>query len=84
MSQGNRRPSLIAILVGEDPASSTYVANKMKAAQGVGIDSRTEKLPSATSEPELLKKINDLNNDDDVDGILVQVRRVQLLLSFNY
>lgn len=73
VSQGNRRPSLIAILVGEDPASSTYVSNKMKAAQGVGINSKTEKFPSSISEKQLLEKINDLNNNDDVDGILVQL-----------
>lgn len=74
VSQGNRRPSLIAILVGEDPASSTYVSNKMKAAQSVGIDSKTEKFSSSITERQLLEKINDLNSNDDIDGILVQVR----------
>lgn len=73
VSAGNRRPSLVAILVGEDPASSTYVANKMKAAQNTGIVSKTEKFEASLSESDLLKKIDELNKDDNIDGILVQV-----------
>lgn len=68
------------MLVGDDPASSTYVANKMKAAQRVGITSRTEKLPSSTSESDILQKIKDLNDDNNVDGILVQVRSVPFFI----
>lgn len=73
VAQGNRRPSLVAILVGENPASSTYVSNKMKAAQNVGIHSKTEKFPEEFTENELLQKIDELNKDDNIDGILVQV-----------
>ena len=79
VASGNRRPSLVAILVGEDPASSTYVANKMKAAHNVGINSRTEKFPHTLLESELLKKIDELNNDDNIDGILIQVFIFSLL-----
>lgn len=71
--KGNRAPQLTAILVGEDPASKTYVANKMKAAEEIGIDSVTRRLPADTKEQELLVLINQLNKDNTVDGILVQL-----------
>ncbi|XP_055621688.1 bifunctional methylenetetrahydrofolate dehydrogenase/cyclohydrolase, mitochondrial isoform X1 [Toxorhynchites rutilus septentrionalis] len=73
MKQGNRAPQLTAILIGEDPASSTYVANKMKAAADVGINSKTERYGSDITEEQLLKRIEELNEDDSVDGILVQL-----------
>ncbi|KAF5290589.1 hypothetical protein FQR65_LT11540 [Abscondita terminalis] len=73
LTNHSRKPSLVAVLVGEDPASLKYVEKKMEAAQDVGIDSRTEKLPDNISESELIGKINDLNNDPSVDGILVQL-----------
>lgn len=68
---GNRAPQLTAVLVGDDPASDTYVKNKMKAAQNVGIESITVKIPATISENELLQKIEELNNDRNIDGILV-------------
>lgn len=68
-----RKPSLVAVLVGEDPASVKYVEKKMEAAQSVGIDSRTENLPNTITESQLIGKINELNNDPAVDGILVQL-----------
>lgn len=73
MAKGNRAPQLTAILIGDDPASSTYVANKMKAAADVGINSTTERYGSDITEEELLNRIEALNEDDSVDGILVQL-----------
>ncbi|KXJ79689.1 hypothetical protein RP20_CCG028470 [Aedes albopictus] len=70
---GNRAPHLTAILIGEDPASNTYVSNKMKAAADVGITSKTERYGADITEEQLLKRIEELNNDDSVDGILVQL-----------
>ncbi|GAB0087848.1 Bifunctional methylenetetrahydrofolate dehydrogenase/cyclohydrolase, mitochondrial [Sergentomyia squamirostris] len=73
IKEGNRNPQLTAILVGGDPASQTYVKNKMKAATEVGIVSCTKNLPETISEGELLAIIEQLNGDDEVDGILVQL-----------
>lgn len=73
LKQGHRAPRLTAILIGDDAASSTYVANKMKAAADVGINSNTERYPSTITEEELLNRIEELNKDDSVDGILVQL-----------
>lgn len=73
VAQGNRPPQLTAILVGKDPASQTYVKNKMLAAKAVGIKSNTIELPDTTSQDELLERISKLNNDTSVDGILVQL-----------
>lgn len=68
-----RAPHLAVILVGEDPASQSYVKSKGKDAEQVGYKSTTIRLPEATTEEELLKLIDSLNNDDTVDGILVQL-----------
>lgn len=73
VQEGHRPPQLTAVLIGNDPASCTYVRNKMKAAVEVGIDSTTKNLSPDITEEELLKVINDLNDDDSVDGILVQL-----------
>lgn len=73
VAQGNRAPQLTAILIGEDPASNTYVANKMKAATDVGIKSVTERYGADITEDELLARIEALNQDESVDGILVQL-----------
>lgn len=73
MANGNRAPQLTAILIGDDPASNLYVANKMKAAADVGINSKTERYGSDITEEELLARIKALNQDDSVDGILVQL-----------
>lgn len=66
-------PTLAVILVGHDPASEVYVSNKEKAAQLVGMNSILCKFAENISEDDLLKKIIELNNDDDVHGILVQL-----------
>jgi methylenetetrahydrofolate dehydrogenase (NADP+)/methenyltetrahydrofolate cyclohydrolase len=70
---GARPPQLVAVLVGEDPASQVYVGSKVKGCAEVGMLSRTLRLSAGTSEEELLALLDDLNADDAVDGILVQL-----------
>ncbi len=67
-----RPPGLAVILVGEDPASKIYVRNKGRACDDVGFFSRQERLPTETSQEELLSLVESLNDDDSIDGILVQ------------
>ena len=69
---GNRTPILATILVGDDPASATYVQMKGNACRRVGMDSIKVELPQSTTTEELLATINDLNNNPDVHGILLQ------------
>ncbi|MEN0587061.1 bifunctional methylenetetrahydrofolate dehydrogenase/methenyltetrahydrofolate cyclohydrolase FolD [Kurthia gibsonii] len=66
-------PGLAVILVGEDPASHTYVANKEKACKELGIYSKLIKLPEDTTEEDLLTQIKQLNEASEIDGILVQL-----------
>lgn len=66
-------PSLVVILIGDDPASRVYVRNKIKACEAVGIRSITHHLPNDTSEQDLLELIARLNSDPDIHGILVQL-----------
>lgn len=73
IDQGKRAPHLAAVLVGNDPASETYVASKEKACRQVGITSSTYRLPEKTSEKELLAIIDFLNNDEEIDGFIVQL-----------
>ena len=68
-----RRPGLAVVQVGEDPASSVYVRNKRKAAAEAGIASFAYDLPATTSEADLLALVDLLNQDETVDGILVQL-----------
>ena len=68
-----RKPCLVVIIVGENPASQVYVRNKVKAAAYTGMESRLIELPADITEAALLKQIVDLNNDPVVDGILVQL-----------
>ena len=65
-------PGLAVVLVGDDPASQVYVRTKENKCKELGINSRKIVLPAATTMAELLGVINQLNNDDDIDGILVQ------------
>lgn len=67
------QPGLCAVLVGEDPASQTYVASKGKATEEAGMYSRTIRLPASTSEAELLKLLDELNADSKIHGILCQL-----------
>ena len=73
VESGKRVPCLVTILVGDDPASKVYVANKEKACKEVGIENDTVRLPDYTSERDLLKIIDFYNKDITVDGILVQL-----------
>ena len=68
-----RLPKLVVILVGDNQASQTYVRNKERGCQYIGIESEILIHDASFSEIELLQEINDLNNDDTVDGILVQL-----------
>lgn len=70
---GLRPPGLAVILVGSDPASLIYVRNKRTACHEVGVLSRDYDLPAHTTEGELLALIDQLNADDEIDGILVQL-----------
>ncbi|CAI3465969.1 bifunctional methylenetetrahydrofolate dehydrogenase/methenyltetrahydrofolate cyclohydrolase [Enterococcus cecorum] len=67
------QPGLAVILVGEDPASQVYVRNKERAANNIGMYSVVYRLPETTSEADLIAKIEELNHDDKVHGILVQL-----------
>lgn len=73
VEQGKRAPGLAVILVGANPASQIYVGSKRRACEEVGFLSRSYDLPDTTSEAELLKLIDDLNQDAEIDGILVQL-----------
>ncbi|XP_046697625.1 bifunctional methylenetetrahydrofolate dehydrogenase/cyclohydrolase, mitochondrial isoform X2 [Silurus meridionalis] len=73
VSAGNRRPHLSVLLVGDNPASHSYVINKTRAAADVGITSETILKPSSISEEELMELIDKLNSDHRVDGLLVQL-----------
>ena len=66
-------PTLAVVLVGDDPASAVYVRNKTKAAREAGVDVRDHKLPATTTQDELAAVVRGLNEDDVVDGILVQL-----------
>lgn len=72
ISNAKRAPCLAVVLVGEDPASAIYVRNKRKACEKVGIRSISHNLAANTTESNLFALINHLNNDNTVDGILVQ------------
>ena len=72
-AQGGKTPHLAAVLVGNDGASETYVANKVRDCEEVGFDSTVIRLPETVSEDELLAKIAELNEDDNVDGFIVQL-----------
>lgn len=73
ITEGKKKPHLAAILVGDDPASQTYVASKVKTCEQIGFNSTLVRLPAETSEEALLKYVEDFNQDADIDGILVQL-----------
>jgi methylenetetrahydrofolate dehydrogenase (NADP+)/methenyltetrahydrofolate cyclohydrolase len=72
-AQAGRAPGLAVILVGDDPASQVYVRNKEKACAEVGIVSRGFRLPADISQADLENKIRELNDDQEIDGILLQL-----------
>lgn len=73
VASGNKRPHLTVILVGDNPASHSYVLNKTRAAAKVGINSETIVKPASVSEEELLNSIRTWNDDENVDGLLVHL-----------
>ena len=73
VERGKRAPGLAVILVGADPASQVYVASKRKSCTEIGITSKSYDLPETTTEQALLELIDELNQDNTVDGILVQL-----------
>ena len=73
VEKGLRPPGLAVVLVGNDSASEIYVRNKRKACDDVGIRSYSYDLPATTTEQELFELIDELNANEDVDGILVQL-----------
>lgn len=73
VADGKRTPHLAAILVGNNGASETYVASKVKTCAEIGFESTLKRFPETITEKELLDAISDLNNDNAIDGILVQL-----------
>ncbi|MBU2896482.1 bifunctional methylenetetrahydrofolate dehydrogenase/methenyltetrahydrofolate cyclohydrolase FolD [Vibrio hepatarius] len=73
INAGLRAPGLAVVLVGEDPASQVYVGSKRRACEEVGFVSKSFDLPATATEQELLTLVDELNCDDEIDGILVQL-----------
>lgn len=73
MSKGMKQPHLAAVLVGHDGGSETYVNHKVRACEQVGFGSTLIRYEDDVSENELLSKVDDLNNDPDIDGFIVQL-----------
>ena len=73
VNSGKRPPHLAAILVGDDGASLTYVNSKVKSCEKIGFKSTLVKFPADTSESKLLNRIEELNQDDELDGFIVQL-----------
>ena len=71
--EGGKQPHLAAILVGEDGASQTYVGAKVKACEEVGFTSTLVRLSTEVSEEELLRTVEDINQNQDIDGLIVQL-----------
>lgn len=72
-SNGEKVPHLAAVIVGNDGASLTYVGSKVRACERVGFESTMVRMSNTTSEIELLDKIEELNNNDDIDGFIIQL-----------
>jgi len=73
LAKSGRKPHLVAVLVGHDGGSETYVASKMKNCEKVGFKSSLVRYEDDVTEEELLKKVEELNADADIDGIIVQL-----------
>jgi methylenetetrahydrofolate dehydrogenase (NADP+) / methenyltetrahydrofolate cyclohydrolase len=73
LAAGRRRPGLAVILVGEDAASQVYVRNKRNSCEEAGFHSELIQMSASTEQQELLARIDTLNRDDNIDGILVQL-----------
>lgn len=72
-ANGEKVPHLAAVIVGNDGASLTYVGSKVRACERVGFESTLVQLPNTTSEVELLDTIEELNNNDEIDGFIIQL-----------
>lgn len=73
VSAGRRAPQLAVVLVGDDPASASYIKGKQRACSRIGMDSTERLLPATSSQQEVLDVVTALNDDDAIDGILVQL-----------
>jgi len=73
LANGQRAPGLAVILVGADPASEVYVRNKRQSCEQIGLVSKSYDLPETTTQQELFDLVTEMNNDDTIDGILVQL-----------
>ena len=73
VAQGGKRPHLAAILVGNDGASQTYVGHKERACSQVGFKSTLHRFPAEITQDELIEIIEEINNNDDIDGLIVQL-----------
>lgn len=73
LTEGIRAPHLAAILVGSDGASETYVASKVKACEKIGFGSTLVRLPESVSESELLHEVEQINRNDEIDGLIIQL-----------
>jgi methylenetetrahydrofolate dehydrogenase (NADP+)/methenyltetrahydrofolate cyclohydrolase len=73
VNEGKKRPHLAAVLVGHDGGSETYVTNKVKDCAAVGFESTLVRFEDTVTEAELLEKVNELNNNPDIDGFIVQL-----------
>ncbi|SDE08674.1 methylenetetrahydrofolate dehydrogenase (NADP+) / methenyltetrahydrofolate cyclohydrolase [Pricia antarctica] len=71
--RGEKVPHLAAVLVGNDGASLTYVGSKVRSCKKIGFESTLVHLPEETTEKALLQKVHELNDDDDIDGYIVQL-----------
>ncbi len=72
-ANGEKVPHLAAVIVGNDGASLTYVGSKVRACERIGFESTLVKMPNTTSEIELLDKIEELNNNEEIDGFIIQL-----------
>ncbi len=73
VAAGRRKPKLAVVLVGDDPASASYIKGKRRACERVGFDSIERDLPGTAGELDIIDVVDQLNRDDGVDGILVQI-----------
>lgn len=73
LATGKRPPGLAVVLIGDDPASKVYVGSKRRSCEEVGFKSESFDLPASTTQETLLEVISTLNQDDEIDGILVQL-----------
>ena len=84
LAAGGKQPHLAAVLVGHDGGSETYVKNKVIACEQCGFKSTLIRFEDTITEEELLKCVDQLNNDDDVDGFIVQLPLPKHITGYRY